>query len=242
MPKPTFQREEARFMSPEELRWLLEAVKGERLKAGFMLALHTGMRPGEWLGLPWDALDLEKGTVTVRQALHEESGRVYTRAVKTKAALRTITVPAEAVEALRAHRKRQLIERMAAGPAWHDSGLVFTNTRGGLLRRSNVDGRDPARVIRRARAPAAGAHEKAGMTRSAAQEATKGLLEGVTLHSFRHSHATALIAQGVNILTVSRRLGHENVKITLDFYRHLMPGQDEKAASAMSQFAQALAR
>ncbi|MBT9260225.1 MAG: site-specific integrase [Clostridiales bacterium] len=121
LPKPAFQRQEARFLTPEELRWFLEAVKGERLEAGFIVALHTGMRPGEWLGLPWDAVDLAKGTVSIRQALHEENGRVYIGPVKTKAALRTITLPHEAVEALRTHRKRQAAERLAAGAAWQDS-------------------------------------------------------------------------------------------------------------------------
>lgn len=242
VPKPAHRREEARFMTQEEIRWLLEAVKGERLEAGFILALHTGMRPGEWLGLPWEAVDLTVGTVTVRQALHEEKGRVFIGPVKTKAALRTITLPKAAVEALRLHRKRQAAERLAAGSAWQDSGLVFTNTLGGLLRRSNVDGRDLARVIRKARQLAAEGYEKAGTTRSEAQARAAKLLEGVTLHTFRHTHAALLIAQGVDIMAVSRRLGHENVRITLELYGHLLPGQDEKAAAAMDGFLAGLAR
>lgn len=242
VPKPKYPKKEARFLSPEEIRWLLEGVKGERLEAGFVLALHTGMRPGEWLGLPWDAVDLDAGTVTVRQALHEEAGRVYIGGVKTKAALRTITIPKTVVQALREHRRRQLLERMAAGAAWQDTGLVFTNTRGGLLRRTHIDGRDLARVIKKARKLAAEAYEKEGMSRSEAQAKAAKLLEGVTPHSFRHTHAAALIAQGVDILTISRRLGHENVKITLDLYGHLMPGQDEKAAAAMERFAAELSR
>lgn len=242
VPKPAHRREEARFMTQEEIRWLLEGVKGERLEAGFILALHTGMRPGEWLGLPWDAVDLTMGTVTVRQALHEEKGRVFIGSVKTRAALRTITLPKVAVEALRQHRKRQAAERLAAGSAWQDTGLVFTNRMGGLLRRSNVDGRDLARVIRKARQLAAEAYEKAGMSRSEAQAKAARLLEGVTLHTFRHTHAALLIAQGVDIMAVSRRLGHENVRITLELYGHLLPGQDEKAAAAMERLAAELSR
>ncbi|MBE3590445.1 MAG: site-specific integrase [Firmicutes bacterium] len=242
VPKPKVRRHEARFMTQEEVRWLLEAVKGERLEAGFILALYTGMRPGEWLGLPWDAVDLTMGTVTVRQALHEENGRVFIGPVKTKAALRTITIPQTVVQALREHQRRQRLERMAAGPAWQDSGLVFTNTLGGLLRRSNVSVRDLARVIRKARKLAAEAYEKASMPRSEAQAKAAKLLEGVTLHTFRHTHAAALIAAGVDILTVSRRLGHENVRITLELYGHLMPGQDEKAAAAIERFAADISR
>lgn len=240
VPKPSAPREEARFLTQEEVHWLLEGARGERLEAGFILALYTGMRPGEWLGLPWEAVDLTAGTVTVRQALHEEKGRVFLGRVKTKAALRTIALPKVAVEALRAHRRRQAAERLRAGATWQDTGLVFTNTTGGLLRRSNVDGRDLARVIRKARRMAAEAHEKAGMSRSEAQAAAGKLLEGVTLHSFRHTHAAVLIAQGVDILAVSRRLGHANVRITLELYGHLLPGQDAKAARAMEDFAATL--
>lgn len=242
VPKPGYPKKEARFLSPEELRWLLLALPGERLEAGFIVALHTGMRPGEWLGLPWDAVDLAKGTATVRQALHEENGKVYLGPPKTKAAFRTITLPPVAVEALRAHRKRQLVERMAAGPAWQDSGLVFTGPTGGLLWRSNVNDRNLARVIKKARQLAGEAYEKQGMSRTEAQERAEKLFVGVTLHTFRHTHAAALIAQGVDILTISRRLGHENVKITLDLYGHLMPGQDEKAARAFETFVAALGR
>lgn len=241
VPKPQARREEARFMTQEEVRWLLQAIRGERLEAGFLLALHTGMRPGEWLGLPWEAVDLEKGTVTVQQALHEEKGRVFIGPVKTKAARRTITIPPAVVDALKVHRKRQLQERLAAGPAWQDTSLVFTTATGGMLRRSNVDGRDLARVIRKARQLAAEAYEQQGMRRSEAQARAAKLLEGVTLHSFRHTHAAILIAQGVDILAVSRRLGHANVRITLELYGHLLPGQDARAADAMERFAAGLA-
>jgi len=230
-------------MTPDEIRWLLEGAKGERLEDAFLVLLHTGLRIGELLGLTWDAVDLAKGTLTVRQALHEENGRVYLGDVKTKAARRTITLPNVAVEALRRWRRRQAEERLRAGAAWqNETNLLFTSRTGGPLRRSNVDGRDLARVIRKARQKAAEAYEKAGMSRSEAQAAAAKLLEGVTLHSFRHTHAALLIAQGVDIMTVSRRLGHENIRITLDLYGHLLPGQDEKAAAALDGFLANLAR
>ncbi len=105
-----------------------------------------------------------------------------------------------------------------------------------MLRRSNVDGRDLARVIRKARQLAAEAYAKGDMTPEEAKKRAEKLLQGVTLHSFRHTHAAALIAQGVDILTISRRLGHANVRITLELYGHLMPGQDEKAAAVVEGF------
>lgn len=224
---------EARFMTPEELSWFLKGAQGERLEDGFILALNTGCRPGEWLGLPWDAVDLTKGTITIRQALHEEAGRSFIGPVKTKAGQRTIALPQAALEALQRQRRRQAEERLRAGAAWKNTGLVFTTQTGGMLRRTNVDGRDLARVIKNARQLAAEQHEKAGATRTDAKAAAEKLLAGVTLHTFRHTHAALLLAQGVDVMSVSRRLGHENVRITLDLYGHLMPGQDEKAARAI---------
>ncbi|NLG85337.1 MAG: site-specific integrase [Firmicutes bacterium] len=232
--------QEARFMTPEEIRWFLEGVKGERLENAFVLALHTGCRPGEWLGLSWDAVDLARGTITIRQALHEVEGQVFLGPVKTKAGQRTISLPPAAIEALQRQRRQQAEERLRAGAAWKDTGLVFTDQTGGMLRRTNVDNRDFARVIKKARALAAEEYEKQGMSRTEAQAAAKKLFVGVRLHSFRHTHAAMLIAQGIDIMTISRRLGHANVRITLDLYGHLMPGQDEKAAAAVERFITAL--
>lgn len=204
---------EARFLTPEEIKAFLETAKGERLEDAFILALNTGLRPGEWLGLPWDAVDLKGRKLTVKQALHEEDGKVFLGEVKTKAARRTISLPAPAFEALRRQHKRQLEEQLAAGGSWHnDAGLVFTDTQGGFLRRTNVERRDLKRICKRAG------------------------LENVTLHSFRHTHASILIARGVDIKTISRRLGHENITTTLQVYGHLLPGQDEGAAQRMEEF------
>ena len=201
---------EARFLNPQELASFLEACKGERLENAFILAINTGMRPGEWLGLSWDAVDLQQGKLTVRQALHEVSGKVYLGDVKTKASRRTISLPKDAVQALRRQRKHQLEEQLASGGRWvNEENLVFTDTQGGLLRRTNVSKRDMKRIVRRAD------------------------LEDATLHTFRHTHASLLIAAGVDIKTISRRLGHENITITLQTYGHLMPGQDERAADVM---------
>ncbi|MGI6609252.1 MAG: site-specific integrase [Limnochordia bacterium] len=104
----------------------------------------------------------------------------------------------------------RLEEQLASGGRWvNEENLVFTDTQGGLLRRTNVSKRDMKRIVRRAD------------------------LEDATLHTFRHTHASLLIAAGVDIKTISRRLGHENITITLQTYGHLMPGQDERAADVM---------
>jgi len=80
----------------------------------------------------------------------------------------------------------------------------------------------------------------AGWTKTNAQREAAKLLEGISLHTFRHTHAAILIAQGVDIKTIQRRLGHERVQITLDLYGHLLPGQDERAAEQMDEFVASL--
>jgi len=201
---------EASFLAPQELAAFLTAAKGERLEDAFIVALNTGMRPGEWLGLAWQDVDLPQAKLTVRQALHEEKGRLFLGPVKTRAGRRTISLPKEAVKALQRQRTRQMKDKLVAGGTWvNEWGLVFTNTRGGALYRTNIAKRDMKRILDRAS------------------------LDGVTLHTFRHTHASLLIAAGEDIKTVSRRLGHEKITITLQTYGHLMPGRDEEAANAM---------
>lgn len=213
----TYQSHEARCLNQDELRRFLQAARGERLEEAFILAIHTGLRPGELLGLTWDAVDFEGRRLTVKQALHEDGAGIYMGDVKTKAGRRTISLSKAAVAAIKAQKKRQAEDRLAAGQLWQNpSGLIFTNHEGGPLRRTNIMRRDLRRVVR-----------KVG-------------LQGVTLHTFRHTHASILIFQGVDIKAISRRLGHEKITMTLQVYGHLLPGQDERAADRMDDFAQVL--
>lgn len=215
--KPDVPHKEARFMNESELRQFLQAAKGERLENLFLLLVNTGLRPGEALGLRWTDVDLVNGTLSVKQALHEVEGKVYIGEVKTESSRRTISLPQSAINALNKQRIKQASERLAAGPKWDNSeGLIFTNTNGGMLRRSNIDDRDLARILKRAN------------------------LVDVTLHTFRHTHASHLIARGEDIKTVSERLGHKDIVITLKTYSHLMPGRDRKAADTMDEIMAAL--
>lgn len=218
--KRTSGKKEARFLTQQEVVAFLAAASGEYLEDAFILALHTGMRPGELFGLPWDAVDLEEGRLTVRQALHEEDGNLFIGEVKTDASRRSISLSETAVKALNRQRLRQKELRMAAGSSWENAdNLVFTTKRGAYLRRTNIIRRDLARIRERVTKQSKG----------------KMNLEGVTLHSFRHTHASLLIFAGEDPKTVQRRLGHENITMTLQTYGHLLPGQDERAADAVDR-------
>jgi len=206
-------------------------------------------------------VDLDNGKLTVRQAMHEVRGVMQLGDVKTQASRRTISLSREAVAALRRQRNKQREAQLAAGPDWRNEyGLVFTNRVGHPLIRTNITKRDLRRILNKAAVlnaarrlavdPAETLELNAPMLPARPLRTTdkvtlpdgrrvnlekQDLLEDVGLHTFRHTHASMLIAAGTDILTVSRRLGHENIRITLDLYGHLLPGQDEAAAATMDR-------
>ncbi len=220
---PRYEEKEARYMTPEEWERFLEAARGERLEELYILGFHTGLRPSELLGLPWENVDLENRRIRVAQALHEDGGRIWIGALKSDSSYRTIALGEEAVAALRRRRVRQLQDKLKAGERWappsvdkpYSSNLVFTTETGGWLRRSTIYKHDLARVRR------------------------KSGLHDVGLHTLRHTHAAVLIHMGASALQVKERLGHKDVAFTLNEYGHLFPKDDEKAAALMDAFAAA---
>src|SRR5690606_17193143 len=149
--RPRAPKKEAKFLTEAELEVFLKAARGEFLEDFFILAVHTGMRASELLGLAWANVDLEGRKLVVRQAAHEIRGRMVLGDVKTEASRRIITLPTQAVEALKRQRKRQLELQLAAGAKWrNEQGLVFTNRLGGMLIRPHITRRDLRRVLNKA--------------------------------------------------------------------------------------------
>jgi integrase len=171
----------------------------------YVLALATGMRQGEILGLPRTRLDLTRRLVRVRQTLVLVKGGFEFGRPKTRASKRDIELRAEAVEVLRLHHKLQLEERMRLGGLPKDYGLVFSTTVGTPIRRQNLQRRSFKPLL-----------EEAG-------------LPDIRFHDLRHTFASIALGRGANINTVSKMLGHSSVKITLDVYGHLMPGMQSEA-------------
>ena len=201
-------RSPAAWTESETARFLA-AARASRHAALFHLALATGMRQGELLGLRWQDVDMAAGTVHVRHSLtwpSKEAPRL--EEPKTRGSRRQIPLDAATVDMLRAHRKRQLQERLAVGPAWEDHDLVFASRRGRFLRRET--GRDIMRgLCRKADVPL------------------------IRFHDLRHTHATLLLRAGVSPKVVAERLGHTSVKITLDVYSHVLPDMQEAAVRAL---------
>jgi integrase len=189
---------------------LLSAASGERLEALYVLAVHTGMRQGELLALKWTDVDLESGRVSVRRTITKGGGHLLLGEPKTAKSRRTITLTAGSLNALRAHRKRQLEEMMQRAGLWQDHGLVFASEAGTLINPTNLRRRQFASLLKRA-----------------------GLPPDTRFHDLRHTCATLLLGKGVHPKFVQELLGHDNIAITLDTYSHLIPGMGDATARAM---------
>ena len=196
----------------------LEASGGTRLQPFFVIAATTGMRRGEVGALTWDAINFDRGVAMVRQAVGEDRhGKTFIKATKTGRE-RIVPLAPRTVAALRRQRAMQHQDRLAAGGLVTDgghyveSGLVFTDERGGML--------DLDAVTKAFSTLAAKAGIKA---------------KGVTLHSLRHFAATEAIVAGSDVRTVAALLGHSSARTTLEVYGHVVAGAQERAVASIEQ-------
>jgi len=176
-----------------------------------LFLLGTGCRPSEAFALRWADLDLDRGVARIWRAVERVRTKLSIRETKTERSRRAIRLSAALVTALRAHRAVQAEEILAAGAAYdREADLVFATEQGHLL--------DSRNVINR--------HFKPALKRA-------GLSESIRLYDLRHSHATLLLHQGVNVKVVSGRLGHASAAMTLDRYSHVLAEGQEQAVAAL---------
>ncbi|GAA2355880.1 hypothetical protein Cme02nite_48760 [Catellatospora methionotrophica] len=173
------------------------------------MALRTGLRRGELLGLQWAAIDLVKAHLYVRRTLTRTKGGPTFQPVKTHRSARRIVLPRECLASLRRYHARQNIDRREAGPAWQDTGLVFANPTGGPL--------DPATVQRNHRAVCELAD-----------------VRSIRFHDPRHTCATLLLEQGVDLVTIKDLLGHAQIHTTADAYSHVRLRLHRQAIESVS--------
>src|SRR5215471_6682402 len=201
---------ETPMLQPSEAVELLKRLRGQPLYLIASLALGTGMRRNELLGLRWQDVDLDAGRLTIEQSLEQTATHgIRITAPKTKHGRRTISLPAHLVTELRQHWREQQEQRLRMGLGKApETAPVF----------ATVDGR----------------HLSPNAITKAWPVAMAAIgMPAVTLHSLRHTHASMLIASGLDILTISRRLGHSSPTITLNVYGHLIHGTDDRAAQIM---------
>ena len=207
---------EMAFMTPPQARRFLEAARSNQNYALFALAIGTGARQGELLGLTWADIDLDRGTMDVRRSLSQVRGVFTLKEPKSKTSRRTVSLPQFALAAVRDHRTAALKAGRIAAP-------VFCTRTGGHLDKKNVR-RAFKTIVAKANAAEQG--------RAAGTGTQPDLVpDKIRFHDLRHTHASGLISSGSSIKAVSRRLGHADVSITLRVYSHLMPDDDEKLAS-----------
>ena len=209
---PRVASHEVTYLAPEMVRRLIDGTAAMEFGPLYTLAASTGLRLGELLGLSWDSVDFERGSLTVRQSLARDGKGGWCLAEpKSRRSRRTIPLPGMARAALRAQRERQDATRLAAGIDWQDvDRLVFTDKLG-----RPVDQHRVSVQFQRDR-------ETAGVPR-------------VRFHDLRHSAATLLLAQGTPLAVISDWLGHAGIAITMQHYAAIVPQLREEARDAMDR-------
>ena len=203
------RRPERTFLSAEQCRMLIDGTREDPMHAFYVLALSTGMREAEMLGLTWAAVDFERRTVSVTDTLQRVDGEWKLLPPKTERSRRTIDIPEPTVAALRAHRSAQRKARAAVGQLGPD-GLVFTTPTGRPIHGSNLLPPFRATLAR------------LGLPR-------------ITIHDLRHSAATWLFALGVPLPVIADRLGHSTIRVTADLYRHRVPALSRDASDRLGE-------
>jgi integrase len=207
---PRMIKGEVRYLSPTDAAKFVRASQSDRWNALWLVLLFGGLRPGEAAGLRW--ADLDGQVLRVHRAVtFGYKGTAEVHEPKTTKGRRSVPLPEIVLGALRDHRRRQVEERLRAGPAYQDQDYMFASPLGApvdvrSLRRSSFD-----RVIARA-----------GLAR-------------MTMYSLRHTCASLLLAAGTHVKIVSERLGHSTATLTLDTYSAVLPGLQEEATARLER-------
>lgn len=209
---PKVYTEEVYPLTRDDARKFLRAVRGDRLEALYVVAVHTGLRQGELLALSWEDVDLEERVLRVQHTITRDGGKYEIGSTKTAKGRRTVQLTRDAVKALRGHLTRQLEEIELLGDAFsQDYPLVFSSTTGTIINPTNLRKRSFAPLLVQAGLP------------------------HMTFHQLRHTAATILLLKNVNPKIVSEMLGHASIAITLDTYSHVLPNMQDSAVAAMEE-------
>jgi integrase len=206
--RPRVTATEARFLEPHQIGQLLEAARDSRYGLLFEFLVHTGLRRGEALALTWDDVDLEERLVRVRGTLARVDGELTVLEPKSAKSRRTIPISAPALDVLLRARQRTEAEREQAAQLWVDSRYVFVTDIGEPC--------DPRNALR-------------ALTVAARRVG----LEGVGLHTLRHSAASVMLSERVPLNVVSQILGHSGISITADVYGHIAPDVSRNALDVL---------
>jgi integrase len=209
--RPKLIKKEMKTLADTQVQTLLLAVRGTRYEALYLLAVTTGMRQGELLGLRWSDLDWVTRQVKVQRQLQRlpGNGMVFSEP-KSASGRRVIALGSASIEILREHYKYQQLERLAAGERWIENDLIFPTIIGTPCEGSNLI-RNFKSLLR------------------------KNNLPSIRFHDLRHTAATLMLQQGIHPKVVQERLGHSQISMTLDTYSHVLPSMQEEAAQKIDE-------
>jgi integrase len=208
---PKGHSKEMNVLTPDQAVTFLEHAEGDRYYALWMLALDTGMRPEEYLGLQWG--DIQNGVVSVKRVLCRDSQKkeFYFDEPKTPKSRRRIPITPATAQALEAHRRNQLEERLARGP-WYKNkdNLVFTNIDGSHLYLTTLRKNHFKPIL-----------------------AAAGLPDNIRIYDLRHTMATIALLENMHPKKVQDRLGHSSYQLTMDTYSHILPQMQNEVRNAL---------
>jgi len=227
---PSPEKKEAKHFNEAQTDYILQLMEAEPLKYRTMinLAVYGGMRLGELAGLEWNDVDMENNLIRIQQAgQYIPTEGVYTKSPKNESSKRIISLPATVISVLRQYKLWQNGQKAKLGDnLWVDSGRIFTKWSGEPMF-PDTPSKWFHKFIKR--------HNAKIMNdeRISKEDKPKYLLPEVNFHGLRHTNATLLIGQGVDVTTVSSRLGHARTSTTTDIYAHALKKPDIEAANKL---------
>lgn len=208
---PKVEQKEARYLDEVQVQELLSCLSRESIQhqAIIVLFIYSGMCRAELCCLDWDDIDMDKQIIHIRRNLLYLPGKgIYEDTTKNTSSERTVKLSSEVFKPLSEHRFEQSRIRFSSGDYWQESVKVFTRDNGLPLHPDTISGWFRKFI-------------------------KKNNLPDVTIHSLRHTNASLLIANGINLTTVSKRLGHANTATTTKIYAHAIRSTDEIAAETL---------
>ncbi|MCB2291575.1 site-specific integrase [Clostridium sp. CS001] len=225
---PKIAKKEARHYNIEEVEYILNLIEHEPIKYRTMviLAIYGGMREGELTALTWSDIEFDKCLIRIDKSLQHLPGReTFVKSTKTENT-RVISIPPSVIELLKEYKKWQNAEKLSQGNLWNKTDCLFTGVNGGHIFPSTIS-KWFLKFIRR--------HNQSIMGDNTIREEDKELylIREVNFHGLRHTSATLLISQNVDVSTVSKRLGHARTSTTMDIYSHSLQKSDTAAADKL---------
>lgn len=204
------KKKELEYWDIDDVNKFIDSARGHMHFIAFYLAIFTGMRQGEILGLKWDAIDFDNKTIHVHRAIKRKNGGYELKDLKNDSSYRSISMSESLLFELKKHKNKQNEHKLKTGEDYDDQGFVVATALGTFVLPTNI-GRTFRLLI------------------------AKLEVKKIRFHDLRHTHASLLFKQNVHPKIVQERLGHSTIQITLDTYSHMLPNMQEAAAQKLDE-------